>query len=66
MMTLVALSCLATVIVLIAHHRADQGKQVPSWLRKIFFNHVAPFLRVDTGDKNASCWPFKVRTFTVY
>ena len=50
-MTLVALSCLATVIVLIVHHKASQGKRVPSWLRTLFFTYVATILRVDVDDK---------------
>lgn len=49
-MTLVALSCLATVVVLIVHHRGDQGRRVPELVKEIFFKRLAPVLYVNTGD----------------
>ncbi|XP_071169768.1 neuronal acetylcholine receptor subunit alpha-10-like isoform X1 [Mytilus edulis] len=39
-MTLVALSCFMTVMVLNLHYRGENGRKVPSWVRKLIINRL--------------------------
>ncbi|CAC5411102.1 CHRNA10 [Mytilus coruscus] len=39
-MTLVALSCFMTVTVLNLHYRGENGRKVPSWVRKLIINRL--------------------------